>query len=276
MIHRDIDRSMKVIIDHGGKARDICELTTNFNDHLTRKVISLAEVSMIKEGYGLLPIPYTWIALGSEGRREQTLRTDQDNAIIFSDVSQGEELEAQRYFLTLAEKVVSGLERCGFPRCRGGVMAVNPKFCQPLRSWRNYFSNWILGFDQPPQEILLSSIFLDLRPVYGKIEFVTDIIESISNNITTRSGFIKNMAENAILNQTPLSFFKRLAVEKSGEFKNRLDLKKSGLIPLVGAVRTLSLDQKIFEMNTLDRISALVEKGILTQGQGEDLRDALM
>ena len=140
-IRTNIDRTMRVILEHGGMARDLCELVTTFNDHLTRKILLLAEEAMVREGRGKPPVPWCWIAMGSEGRREQTLRTDQDNALIFADPAPEAEMEAQGYFLDLAEKGVSGLERCGFPRCRGGMMAVNPRWCQPVRTWVRTFGS---------------------------------------------------------------------------------------------------------------------------------------
>ena len=274
MIRKNIDRAMNVILEHGGMAKDICELITTLNDHLTQKIIILAEEAMLREGLGRPPVPYAWIALGSEGRREQTLRTDQDNAIVFADVPPEKEEEVQRYFLDLAGRVVSGLEQCGFPRCKGGIMAVNPKWCRPYRVWKGYYRHWIVDFDYPAEEILQTMIFFDFRPIYGQYDFVTGITEFISECLSQRESFLKDMAETAVLHETPLGFFKRLVVEKSGEHKNQFNLKINGLTPLVDAVRTLSLDQRIFETNTLDRLSALVEKGVLPQGEADDLRDA--
>jgi CBS domain-containing protein len=274
VIRRNIDRAMNVILEHGGTARDICELITTLNDHLTQKLILLAEEAMVREGYGRPPAPYAWLALGSEGRREQTLRTDQDNAIVYADVSPGEKEEVQGYFLRLAERVVSGLERCGFPRCKGGVMAVNPKWCQPFQVWRDYFRHWIVGFDYPAEEVLASFIFFDCRPIHGQLELVTRMTGYLSEYLGERRSFVRDMAETAVLHQTPLGFFKRLVVEKSGEHKNQLNLKLNGLTPLVDAVRTLALDQRIFETNTLDRISALTEREVLAEAEASDLRDA--
>jgi CBS domain-containing protein len=274
VIRKNIDRAMNVILEHGGMAKDICELITTLNDHLTQKIIILAEEAMLREGLGRPPVPYAWIALGSEGRREQTLRTDQDNAIAFADVPPEKEEEVQRYFLDLAGRVVSGLEQCGFPRCRGGIMAVNPKWCRPYQAWKDYYRHWIVDFDYSAEEILQTMIFFDFRPIYGQYDFVTGITEFISECLTQRESFLKDMAETAVRHVTPLGFFKRLVVEKSGEHKNELNLKVKGLVPLVDAVRTLSLDQRIFETNTLDRLSALVERGVYSQGEADDLRDA--
>ena len=273
-IRKNIDLAMKVILEHGGMAKDICELITTLNDHLTQKIIRLAEEAMVEERYGLPPVPYAWIALGSEGRREQTLRTDQDNAILFGDVPPEKEAETQRYLLILAEKVVAALERCGFPRCKGGIMASNPKWCQPYRVWKEYFEHWILGIDLSREEILQTFIFFDFRSIYGEYDFLPGITDGISASLDKRKTFLKEMAETALLHEPPLGFFKRLVVEKSGGHKDQLNLKLNGLMPLVDAVRTLSLDQRIFDSNTLDRISALAEKGILSQGEADDLRDA--
>jgi CBS domain-containing protein len=274
VIRKNIDRAMNVILEHGGMAKDICELITTLNDHLTQKIIILAEEAMLREGLGRPPVPYAWIALGSEGRREQTLRTDQDNAIVFADVPTEKEEEVQRYFLDLAGRVVSGLERCGFPRCKGGIMAVNPKWCQPYRVWKDYYRHWIVDFDYPAEEILQTMIFFDFRPIYGQYDFVGRATEFITGCLNQLQSFLRNMAKTAVTHETPLGFFKQLVVEKSGEHKNQLNLKGNGLVPLVDAVRTLSLDQRVFETNTLDRLSALVEKGVLSQGEADDLRDA--
>jgi CBS domain-containing protein len=273
-IRKNIDLAMRVILEHGGMAKDICELITTLNDHLTQKIITLAEEAMVREGRGLPPVPYAWLALGSEGRREQTLRTDQDNALIFADDSPEREEEVRSYFLTLAEKVISGLERCGFPRCKGGIMAVNPKWCQPLHVWKEYFRHWIVDVDYPAEEVLATFVFFDCRPIYGQYELVTRTAGHILEFLDEGNSFVREMAKTAVLHKTPLGFFKRLVVEKSGEHKNKLNLKLNGLTPLVDAIRTLALDQKVFDTNTLDRISALVEKETLTPSEADDLRDA--
>jgi CBS domain-containing protein len=274
LIRKNIDLAMHVILEHGGMAKDICELITTLNDHLTRKIIALAEEAMVREGHGRPPVSYAWLALGSEGRREQTLRTDQDNALVFVDHSPDVEEEARSYFLNLAEKVVSGLEQCGFPRCKGGIMAVNPKWCQPLHVWKDYFRHWITDVDYPAEEVLATFVFFDCRPIYGQYELVTETAGHILGLLDEGKSFAREMAKTAILHKTPLGFFKRLVVEKSGEHKNKLNLKLNGLTPLVDAIRTLALSQKVFETNTFDRISGLVERESLTPAEADDLRDA--
>ncbi|HXX35626.1 MAG TPA: putative nucleotidyltransferase substrate binding domain-containing protein [Thermodesulfobacteriota bacterium] len=274
IVRHQIEQVIKVIFEYGGTAKEMCQLVTSLNDHLTQKVILLAEKDMVKEGWGPPPVPYAWVALGSEGRREQTLVTDQDNAIVFSDGDLGSEKEVQGYFLKLAEKVVSGLERSGFPRCKGGMMAVNPQWCRPYRVWRDYFRNWILRSDDSPLEVMIHSIFFDLRCLYGEKELVKGLIALISECLSEQRSFLRDLAENAIYNRPPLGFFKKLVVEKTGEHRNQLNLKNRGLTPLVEAVRVLALDEGIFETNTLDRISILLEKGVFSQEEADGLKEA--
>ena len=153
-------------------------------------------------------------------------------------------------------------------------MAINPKWCQPLHAWKEYFRHWIVDFDYPAEEVLATFVFFDCRPIYGQYELVTRIAGHILEFLDQGNSFVREMAKTAVLHKTPLGFFKRLVVEKSGEHKNKLNLKLNGLTPLVDAIRTLVLDQKIFETNTLDRISSLVEKKGLTSAEADDLRDA--
>jgi CBS domain-containing protein len=128
--------------------------------------------------------------------------------------------------------------------------------------------------DYPAEEVLATFVFFDCRPIYGQYELAMEAARHILELLDEGKSFAREMAKTAILHKTPLGFFKRLVVEKSGEHKNKLNLKLNGLTPLVDAIRTLALSQKVFETNTLDRISALVEKESLTPGEADDLRDA--
>ncbi|MGC1402160.1 MAG: DUF294 nucleotidyltransferase-like domain-containing protein, partial [Thermodesulfobacteriota bacterium] len=232
-IRKNIDLALKVILEHGGMARDICELISILNDHLTQRIVVLAEEALVQEGRGRPPVSYAWIALGSEGRCEQTLMTDQDNALVFADVLPEREEAVRDYFLALSEKVVSGLEQLGFPRCKGGIMAINPKWCQPFRAWRKYFKHWIVDFDYSAEEILQTFIFFDFRAIYGRFDFAVEIHKAVVGDLNQRKSFLRDMAETAVSHQTPLGFFKSLVVEKSGEHKNQLNLKLYGLTPLI-------------------------------------------
>jgi CBS domain-containing protein len=274
VIHKDITRTMKVMLERGGQAKEICELITQLNDHLAYKIIRLGEEALVRQGRGSPPVEYIWMALGSEGRQEQTLSTDQDNALVFADVEPSRESEVQAYFLDLAEQVVSGLERCGFPRCTGDMMASNPKWCQPLRTWKDYYRKWITTRDLSAQDILISSIFFDHRTIYGPEDFLKELTLVIKEAVGQSRTFLPNMALRSLETRPPLGFFNRLIVEKSGEYKNMLNLKLHGFIPLVDAVRILALEQSLTKTNTLERIQGLTDKGVFPGDDGRDLYES--
>jgi CBS domain-containing protein len=273
-LRKVINRTLKVLLNRGGQAKEISQLITQLNDHLTVRVIQLAEESMEQQGRGRPPLPFAWMALGSEGRQEQTLCTDQDNALIFADTEASREPEIQAYFLALAQQVVSGLERCGFPLCTGGIMASNPQWCQPLRVWKRYYRKWIFETGLSNQDILISSIFFDFRALYGAGELVAELKKVIEQHIPQSEVFLRHLAMRSLELQTPLSFFNRLVVQKSGVHKNKLNIKLYGLMPLIDAIRVLALEQTLFKTNTLERIEALIEKGVFPAGEGNDLQEA--
>jgi CBS domain-containing protein len=214
------------------------------------------------------------MALGSEGRQEQTLCTDQDNALIYTDVAEKEMTEVADYYLILSQLVVSGLERCGFPLCSGGIMASNPQWCQPMSQWIKLYRRWILDSAMTNQELLTSSIFFDYRAIHGDATLVQQMGQAITQFLPKNTGFLRQLALRSLELHTPLSFFNRLVVQKSGVHKNKLNIKLYGLMPLIDAVRVLSLEQGITATNTLERIDALINRAILPSGEGHDLKEA--
>lgn len=273
-VRSDINRSLAIMLERGGKAREICQLITQLNDHLAERVIFLAIEKMKEKGLGTPPSPFAWLALGSEGRQEQTLSTDQDNALIFADSDPPAEEKARAYFLSLAELVVAGLETCGFPRCNGDMMASNPTWCQPLRTWKDYFNKWIFQRDLSAQDILVSSIFFDFRAIYGDDSLAEELRKHVHEAIPQSKVFLPHMALRSLELKTPLSFFNRFVLERSGKYKNHLNIKRHGLMPLVDSIRILSLEQAIVGNNTLDRIEELAKRKVLSQYDAKDLQDA--
>ena len=158
-VHRKIDRVLELLLRLGGSAATMLALVSEFNDRLTLKLLELISEEIEHQGGGRPPVPYVWMALGSEGRREQTLRTDQDNALILANVPPEREAEIKAWFLGFAEKVVAGLEACGFPRCPGEIMASNPRWCQTEAQWQKTFARWLA--EPKPLTLRLASIFFD-------------------------------------------------------------------------------------------------------------------
>ncbi|HSW36322.1 MAG TPA: DUF294 nucleotidyltransferase-like domain-containing protein, partial [Candidatus Limnocylindrales bacterium] len=160
----EIDLVLQALVAERATSREILQIVTEFFDRLTRRVIRVCEQEMIAEGHGLPPVAYGWLTMGSSGRYEQFMKTDQDNAIIYENVPADMEEEVANYFHRLAEKVVDGLCRCGFARCKGNVVASNPFWCRSFDGWRHVINGWINKLE--PQNVRMMTIFLDFRHVY--------------------------------------------------------------------------------------------------------------
>ena len=131
-------------------------------------------LTLLETELGVPPVPYCWLLMGSEGRREQTFKTDQDNAILYADPkNEQEKLAAEEYFKKFSQKVIDHLVECGYPLCPGEIMAINPKWCQPLSVWKGYFTRWITTPD--PQELLHSTIFFDFRSGFGEEDLAREL-----------------------------------------------------------------------------------------------------
>jgi len=267
-----IDSVLEMLLRQGGPVKQLVSLVTELNDRLALRILRLVEHEMESEGHGGPPGPYGWLAFGSEGRKEQTLHTDQDNALFYSTGSDRDDAEFNRWFLKFSERVVDSLDRSGLPRCSGGVMASNPQWCQPEERWQTTFLEWITEPD--PHTLLMASIFLDFRPIYAGSEFPYLLQEQVLRTIRNNRLFIRFMAKIALNNRPPLSLLKRFIVEKSGEHKNKIDLKMRGLTPVVDAARVLSLDLGIKTQNTFERLSAINRKGVIDDSFHADLKEA--
>jgi CBS domain-containing protein len=239
------------LIGEGAKAGNITQMIAILNDHILERMLTLLEQEL-----GAPPVPYCWLLLGSEGRREQTFKTDQDNAIIYSDPEDETQAQAAAaYFKAFAAKAIDHLVNCGYPLCPGEVMAVNPLWCQPLSSWKRYFERWVSEPD--PQELRYATIFFDFRAGFGETALAESLRTHLNQHIKGRDLFLFHLARQSMETRAPLSFFKNFIVERDGEHKNRLDIKKQGLTPFVNFARVLALKFGVNETNTLARLKAL-------------------
>ncbi|MEW6047854.1 MAG: DUF294 nucleotidyltransferase-like domain-containing protein, partial [Bacillota bacterium] len=261
------------LVDAGVSAIDLARIAAELNDALVRRVLALTEARLAEEGYGEPPVPYCWLALGSEGRREQTLRTDQDNALVYVTDSLVPPWGAEVYFKRLAERTVQGLVRCGVPPCPAGVMASNPKWCQPVDVWREYFSRWVR--ESSVQDLLLASIFFDFRPVWGESRLAHQLRRHLGEQIASWRAFLRLLAWSAVYWVPPLGVFGRIVTPRWGPARGMIDLKPQGMLPLVGSVRVHALDLGLPHTNTLDRIrEASAADGRLAPGEVEELTAA--
>lgn len=271
-LHRRIDSVLEMLLRLGGSAAEMLELVTEFNDRLTIKLLELIAQEMEADGRGRAAVPFCWMALGSEGRREQTLRTDQDNALIFAKVPPEREPDIKAWFLEFAERVTRGLERCGFPLCKGDIMASNPRWCLTEPQWMETFTKWVR--DPNPVALRLATIFFDFRSLYAEADYVDNLTRHLAGNLEDHRMFLRYMAKNALYNRPPLGFLRQFVVHKDGEHKNKLNLKLSGLTPIVEGVRVLALDQAVTFTNTLERLEEVRRRGLLKDDMSADLREA--
>ncbi len=266
------DRILEKRLAEGRSAKRMTRLVTDFNDRLTLKLLLITLAEIEASGGGRPPTPFTWISLGSEGRLEQTLRTDQDNALAYGEVAPSEEEAVKAWFLGFAQQVVEGLVLCGFPRCPGDIMASNPKWCQSEEAWLETFRGWVA--DPNPHTLRMASIFFDFRPLYQDHPFLERLRDELDDAIKASPLFLRFMTKNALENVPPLSILRQFVVEKDGEHRGKLNLKIRGLTPVVDAARVLALDLGIRATNTLDRLEEGAGREVLGSRFTHDLREA--
>jgi CBS domain-containing protein len=241
---------LPLLMREGARASHITRVVAELNDRVMTKILRLAE-----ERLGPPPLPYCWVVLGSEGRREQTFKTDQDNALLYADPSEDERTRASAYFEKLATFAQQALERCGYPPCPGGWMASNPRWRMPLAAWQAMFKRWIEEVEYHSVEDAL--ILLDMRPVAGDLSLYERLAADIAERLKGASFFKSILACVSIGRKPPLGFFRTLVLDRSGEHKEELDIKETGTGPIVEAARVFAVDAGISQTNTVDRLSAL-------------------
>lgn len=250
----------------GASAQQIGDAVSAITDALTQRLIAMAEADL-----GPPPVPYAWLAGGSQARREQTSHSDQDNALLLSD-----EYDAAAhgsYFERLAQQVSDGLNACGFVYCPGNAMASNPDWRQPLKGWKKHFDTWIRKPE--PMALMLSSIFFDLRVVHGDQGLFDALQQHVLPQCQKNAIFIAYMAANALTHRPPLGFFRAFVLVHDGEHDDTLDLKHRGIVPITDIARVLALSAGIGAVNTRERLLACREAGALGREMADNLLDAL-
>ncbi len=231
----DIRELARHLLAHGMAAEPLTTLISALNDSLTQRVIELAAARHA------LPAEWCWLALGSEGRMEQTFVTDQDNALIFSGGNPP---------LEFADEVNRNLDACGFPLCKGDVMARNPRWCLTLEGWRRVFEGWIVNSDG--EALLNATIFFDFRPLAGDARLAGALREHVLGLTRANANFCRAMAETALRARPPLGLIKDFTADE-------LDLKLIGARPFVDAARVLSLGAGTPDTGTAARLRAAAD-----------------
>jgi CBS domain-containing protein len=249
------------MIDYIGKLfkaeirpKDLIRLISYLNDLIIVKVIKLiAESEFLK-----LPTKFAFLVLGSEGRMEQTLKTDQDNAIVYSNEFGQEELILLEAF---SVRLIESLVDVGFPSCPGGIMAKNAIWRKSLSDWGDTVRDWVSV--PTPDNILNYSMFSDLRTVYGDPDLEKALKQRVVNVISKNPVFLAHMANNILRFKPPLNFLGGFKVEKKGEHTGKLDIKMTGIFPLTEGIKVLALEAGIMEGGTTDKIVKLMGRGIV-------------
>ena len=231
---------------------------TEINDALIKRAIEMSQETLKADGHEQPPLTFAWLNLGSEGRGEQLLRTDQDNALLYQDPPPELADQAKEYFLRLGTAVTDILEACGFAHCPGEIMASNPKWNLPLAGWKKQFSQWMHTPD--PKALMHGTIFFDYRAGYGDQKLAQALTQHLFDEMEKTNNFINFFAQNALGNPPPLSFFKNFIVERSGKHKDEFDIKLRAMMPLCDAARVLMLHHQASGVgNTIERYHQLAE-----------------
>jgi CBS domain-containing protein len=259
----------------GVEPENATRVITALNDRASRRALVWAEAeataALVEEADAeFRPPSFCWLALGSEGREEQTLATDQDNALIHG-ADAGDAL-ANRWLEVFSTRAIDSLERLGFPRCPGDVMASNPHWRRSLAGWRAQIGRWIDVADE--QAMLESTIFFDFRPLYGDAALARALGETVRAEIPRNDIFLAHLTSAALRNRPPLGLIRTFVVERGGEHRDTLDLKERGMAPLVDAARVLALGNAIASTNTFERLSAAAEARAISPELAEDAREA--
>ncbi len=266
-LRRDIQRLVDSMLAHGASSTQITHIITLLNDHTVCRVIELAIEALGDPG-----LPFTWLCFGSEGRREQTLHTDQDNGILFEARDAAEAAAIRGRLLPLAERINQDLAKCGFELCRGRVMASNPELCLSRQEWSRRFAGFIR--EATPESLLGSSIYFDLRTVWGDRESCEQLRREVLVQVADNQLFQRLMADNALRQRPPVGRFRDFVVARKGAEKDTLDLKVQGLTPFVDGARLLALAHGIDSCNTLERLRQLVAHEVIDAQDGAAFEEA--
>ncbi|MGL5003489.1 MAG: DUF294 nucleotidyltransferase-like domain-containing protein, partial [Casimicrobium sp.] len=256
------------LIAQGVESLTMTRFVSRLNDQIAQRLISMAVAN-----HGIRESDLCWIALGSEGRHEQTISTDQDNALIIGDHTNRTGGCANRdAILMFAKEVNDSLALCGFPLCKGNIMASNPELALDAHAWEARFLEWIDRGD--PQSLLQANIFFDLRALWGATNLARELQARILKAAAANQRFLKQLSDNALATEPPLNWLGNLSATAEVNGTQVIDLKKFGVRPFVDAARVLALAHEVAATNTVERLQALAENGKVQANEVREWTDA--
>ncbi|MFV8834025.1 DUF294 nucleotidyltransferase-like domain-containing protein [Aquisalimonas sp.] len=256
----DIHQLVDQMIAQGARVGQITQIITLLNDQITRRILELCT----RDAEDLPAVSYSWIAFGSEARQEQTLKTDQDNGVIFRTPEGSTPDEVRAALTPFFRQVNEALDQCGYPLCKGNIMASNPECCLSLEEWQQRFTRWIE--QGTPKHLLQASIFFDFRTIDGSTEDAERLRHWLLDKTAGNSRFRRQLAANALQLRPPLGLFRSFRVSSRGEYRNTLNLKLNGVTPFVDAARILALAHRLPAINTMERLRMAAEARIVDPG----------
>lgn len=265
-VRRSLPSLVKALLDSGAKIESVTRIISTVSDTIINKLISLGQDSL-----GPAPLNFSFISFGSVAREEQTLKTDQDNGIIYDDPTPGEETKVQQYFLRLGEFVCANLDAVGYDYCSGAVMAQNSKWCRSISQWKKFFTDCISSFG--PQDLLDINVFLDLRSIHGEREHATELRELLRSLVKDRHELFYHLAQSTLQYRPPLSFFGNIQLESQENEQDAFNIK-SAIVPIVNFARIYALKNGIDETSTISRLEHLLQKNILLKSSYDELIQA--
>ena len=264
---RDTHQLIERMLLHGASIAQLTQVVAALTDHVTRRAIALCTAE-----HGAPGASFTWLAFGSEGRQEQTLKTDQDNGILFEPPPGVAADAARAQLLPLARRINEALAACGYPLCDGNVMASNPDCCLTLEEWRRRFASWIEH--GAPEDLLKVSIFFDMRALDGDPRPVEVLRDAVLERSARVPRFLRQLAENALRTEPPLGVLRDFDLDRRGEHAHMLNLKLRGAAPFVDGARLLALAHGVGETNTFARLRAVARRGAVRDSEAEAWCDA--
>jgi CBS domain-containing protein len=244
-IAADIRSLSGSMLTKGVGAEPLTQLISSLNDLLTMRIIEL-----VRARHDLPAAQLCWLALGSEGRYEQTISTDQDNGLVF-DAPGIPPAEMRAVLLPFAREVNESLDACGFPLCNGNVMASNPEWCRSVQEWQRRFEDWITA--PKPVALLTAGIFFDFRPIWGEASLADRLRQWLVGATRTNSLFHFHLAQAVLSTRSPLGILGGFVYD-SAEFPHTIDLKMHGTQPFVGSARVYALASGVTHTNTVQRL----------------------
>lgn len=265
--HERLPTLVGSLVDSGARPHNICRMVTAASDAVAHRVLALA-----LEELGPPPARFAFVALGSEGREEQTLATDQDNAIVYEDPAEDRAREVADYFQALGDNVCRALDRVGYTFCAGEMMARNPRWNRPLSDWKRQFTGWIR--EPAGQELLQFNIFFDFRCIHGDTALTGELRAHIENVLRHEPAFFLHLADQILNYRAPIGLFGQIVTGGAAGGAPRTFDVKEAMLPIVSFARLYALQHGIRETNTLDRLNQLRLRGVLRDDSHRALEQA--